>query len=121
MWCKMQDYKQLQIWQKAMDFAVEVNRLTGKLPDSEKYGLSSQISRASSSISANIAEGCGRRTSKDFANFLYIAMGSLKETESHLLLAQRIGYLSAQDVSRLLEQSDSLGKQLNVFIGKVRE
>jgi four helix bundle protein len=72
----MHNYKELKVWQKSVDLAVEVYKVTGDLPKEEKFGLSSQMNRAVISISSNIAEGASRTSNKDFANFLKIALGS---------------------------------------------
>ena len=80
----MRDYKKLEIWKIAVELNKLVYDISRGFPSGEKYGLTSQVRRASVSISSNIAEGCGRRTGKDFVQFLHTAMGSLKEVESQL-------------------------------------
>ena len=91
---EVKSHKDLSVWQKAMDFAVVVYRLVEKFPAKETYGLSSQLTRAASSVPANIAEGKARATTKDYAHFLSIARGSLMEAETFLLLAVRLDYLN---------------------------
>jgi four helix bundle protein len=86
-------HRDLVVWQKAMDLAVEVYRLSKHFPKDETYRLTSQITRAVASVPANIAEGHARSTARDFANFLSIAKGSLMETETFLMLALRLGYV----------------------------
>jgi four helix bundle protein len=76
---------------------------TKKYPKEEMYGITSQIRRASSSITANISEGCGRKTKTDFARFLVIAIGSINETENFLLLSKDLGYLTQEDFQNLTE------------------
>ena len=88
-------HRDLVAWQKAMDLTVEVFRLRGDLPRDEQFRLIAQWTRAAASVPANIAEGRGRATAKDFAQFLSIARGSLFETDTFLALAVRLGYLSA--------------------------
>ena len=90
--------------------------LSKKFPDEEIYGLTSQIRRASVSVSSNIAEGCGRRTNKELIYFLHNAMGSLKEVECQIFLALDLEYLDLDDLRLLNEEIDKLGKKLNVFI-----
>ena len=103
-------YRDLVAWQKAMDLAVDCYKSTGSFPQEERYGLTSQIRRASSSIAANIAEGQGRETTGSFIQFVRIAQGSLKELETHLILSRRIGYLDNREEQQLLERCDELGR-----------
>ena len=84
----MQDFKKLQVWAKSHDLTLRMCELTSQFPREEIYGLTSQIRRACASIPTNIAEGCGRKSSADFARFLQIAMGSASETEYLILLAR---------------------------------
>ena len=86
------------------------------LPDSERYGLTSQMQRAASSVPANIAEGHGRETSKGFVQFLRIAQGSLKELETHIIIADRISYLNRSVAERLLIQSDEIGRMIYALL-----
>ena len=88
----MRRYQQLSVWQRAMDLAPLVYTLTGKFPESEKFGLSQQMRRAAVSIASNIAEGAGRGSDKEFIRFLRIAQGSLQELETQTLLAARLGF-----------------------------
>lgn len=116
-----QNHKELKVYQEAFELAEAVYRVTANFPKEEVYGLSSQLKRAASSIGANIAEGCGRNTPKDFANFLHIAMGSVKECEHFLDLAQSLNYSSTEDHQKLSERLDKIGKMLANFIKKVKE
>jgi four helix bundle protein len=98
----MQDFKQLNVWRKSHDLALFVYKATRLFPDEERYGLTSQMRRAATSIPTNIAEGCGRGTRTEFKQFLYISMGSASELEYHILLARDLGLLTEA-------QSDELG------------
>jgi len=92
----MQEYKthkDLVVWQKSMDMVVTVYRATECMPKSELYGLTSQIRRAAVSVPANIAEGAARNHSREFIQFLYVALGSLAELETELLLAERLQFI----------------------------
>ncbi len=100
------------MWQKALDLAVSLYETTRTFPKEELYGMTSQIRRAASSIPANIAEGQGRRSTKEFLNFLSIARGSLKELETHLILSQRVGLLTKQQLDRLLAQTDQISRMI---------
>jgi four helix bundle protein len=93
----MQNHKDLEAWKVSVDFAVDVYRLTGTFPKEEIYGLTSQLRRASVSIPANIAEGAARNSTKEFIQFLHIALGSASEVETHLILAQKLGFADAID------------------------
>ena len=90
----VQSYRELEVWNVAMDMAAECYRVTRAFPKEELFGMTSQIRRAAASIPANIAEGQGRDHTKEFLNHLSIARGSLKELETHLLLCQRVGLLA---------------------------
>jgi four helix bundle protein len=101
------------VWQEAMDLVVLVYRLTAGFPKQEQYGLTSQIQRAAVSVPANIAEGQGRRTNRDFRNFLSIAHGSLREVETHAYIANRLGYLGEEQLSSLLDLTGRIGRRTN--------
>jgi four helix bundle protein len=115
---KIKSYRDLQIWQKAVDLAVHVYQITETFPKSEVYGLASQMRRAAVSVASNIAEGHSR-SQAELSHFLSIARGSLAELETQLEIAQRIGYLSQKGYSALSEETDSLGRQVNVFHQRV--
>jgi four helix bundle protein len=109
---KVESYKDLLVWQKAMDLVVECYRLTQKFPTNELYGLTSQIRRGAVSVPANIAEGFGRWHSKDFVRFLLNANGSLKEVETHLLISERLSLLQRPEMQRAMGLSEELGRML---------
>ena len=89
----MHKYKELLVWQKAVDLAVDVYKITKQFPNEEKFGLVSQINRCGVSISSNIAEGAGRNTTGEFNHFLGIATGSSFELETQLTIANKLGYI----------------------------
>ena len=97
----MQDYRKLKVWQKAYDLVLEIYVITKKFPKEELYGVTSQIRRSAASITANISEGCGRKTKTELSRFLVIALGSLNETENFLLLARDLKYLSLKDFEKI--------------------
>jgi four helix bundle protein len=109
----VQSYRQLIAWQKAMDFDAEVYRATRTFPKAELYGVTSQLRRAAVSIPSNIAEGQGRQTTGEFRQFLGHARGSLLETETQILLSERLEYLDHKTTEMLLAQSAELGRILN--------
>ena len=92
----MRPFRELVVWQKAHRLTLELYKVTRAFPREEQYGLSSQIRRSAASIGANIAEGCGRGTARDFARFVQIALGSGSELEYHNLLAADLGLIDAQ-------------------------
>ncbi|HCJ65802.1 MAG TPA: four helix bundle protein, partial [Elusimicrobia bacterium] len=85
-------FEEMPVWQKAMQLAVKIFKLTDKLPRKEDYGLTSQIRRSALSISGNLAEGFGRKHTKDKLNFYYDSRGSLAETKSHLIYGYKVEY-----------------------------
>jgi four helix bundle protein len=89
----MNHFKELRVWQKAVDLAVDVYQLVRQFPSEEKYGLSSQVTRSAVAISSNIAEGAGRNTDKDFHHFLGMALGSSYELETQLIIGHRISFV----------------------------
>jgi four helix bundle protein len=109
----VQSYRQLIAWQKAMDFVAEVYRVTRTFPKEEMYGVTSQLRRAAVSIPSNIAEGQGRQTTGEFRQFLGHARGSLLETETQILLSERLEYLDHKTTEMLLERAAELGRILN--------
>ena len=117
----MHNFKELRIWQQAMEIALKVYEVTAKFPDRERFGLISQINRAAVSILSNIAEGAGRGTDKDFCNFLRIALGSSFELETQLILAHQLGYISQETfdlLSRLLSEEQKMINTLHKGIQK---
>ena len=105
-------YKDLVLWQKAMDLVVMVYEVTRSFPKPELYGLVSQMRRASVSIPSNVAEGKGRSSDRDFALFLQHARGSLHELETQILIAGRLGYIDASTARKLQEQMQEVGRLL---------
>ncbi len=118
---RIQSYRDLRVWQDAMALAVLSYRLTQVFPREETFGLSAQIRRAATSIPANIAEGHGRENTQSFIQYLRIAQGSLKELETHLILAERVG-LVREDASREpIGQCEALGKMLRMLIRSLQQ
>lgn len=109
-------YRDLLVWQAAVDLAVECYSVTKSFPASELYGMTSQIRRASASVAANIAEGHGRENTGAFVQFLRIAQGSLKELETHLFLSQRVDLVSEREAASLMEECEKVGKMLRSMI-----
>ena len=109
----IKDFKDLFLWQRAMDIVVEVYDLVKKLPKEELFALSDHIRRAVISIPSNIAEGQGRNSSKEFIHFLSIAKGSKAELETQLLLCVRINYLKELEIEKAMSLVEEVGKMLH--------
>lgn len=107
----IRNHKDLDVWKRSMDFVMEMYKITNKFPSSELYGLTSQIRRASISIPSNIAEGAGRKNTKEFIQFLYFSLGSASEIETQIEIASRLGYI--EDSKEYLDHLDSIRKMLS--------
>lgn len=107
----MRDHRDLIVWQKGMALAVDIYAVTAAFPRSEQFGLTSQIRRAAVSVVSNIAEGSGRRTTKDFYAFMHVTRGSLAELETQLILAHRVGLL--ENTTKLARDVEEVGKLVN--------
>jgi four helix bundle protein len=109
-------YRDLTVWQRAMDFTVECYELTGRFPRTETYGLASQLLRAAVSIPSNIAEGAGREHTREYIHHAGYSNGSLFDAETQILLAQRLGYLTSEQVESALTTSSEVGRMLRGLI-----
>jgi four helix bundle protein len=115
-------YRDLVVWQKAMNLVEDVYRETARFPVEERYGLTAQMRRAAVSVPSNIAEGQGRRSSDDeLVRFLQIALGSLCELETQLELSVRLHLLTAEQMNRLRPASDEVGRLINGLIRSKRQ
>jgi len=114
---KIRSYRDLEVWQKAMDLVEDCYRLTGEFPKNEAYGLAGQLQRSAVSIPANIAEGRERAGKKEFVHHLSIACGSLAELETHLLIARRLNYVGEEDMMQLMERTAEIGRMINGLRG----
>ena len=115
----MRGFRSLKVWEKAHNLTLGVYRVTRNFPKEELYGITGQIRRAASSVSANIAEGCGRTKAPDFARFLHIAMGSASELEYHILLAHDLDLLAEEEYKGLAGQVTEVKQMLTSLIRKV--
>ena len=109
-------YRDLVVWQSAMSIAEQTYVLTRIFPREEQFGLTSQARRAAVSI----AEGYGRGTRPAYSSFVRIAQGSLKELETHLLIAVRVGFIGAAEIEPILAEADELGRMLRSLLNKLR-
>ncbi|MEO8236674.1 MAG: four helix bundle protein [Flavobacterium sp.] len=111
----MHRFKDLEIWKLSRKFCSEIYIITSDFPDSEKFGLINQLRRASVSIPSNIAEGCSRSSNKDFSRFLEIAIGSIFEIETQLLIAFDLGYINQLKLDELCFNLDKIVKMTSKF------
>jgi four helix bundle protein len=116
----MKNFRELKVWKKGHELTLAVYKTTARFPQEERYGLTSQIRRASASVPANIAEGCGRGSDAELARFLRIAAGSANELEYHLLLANELEMLNSPEHKRLTKQVTEVKRMLTSFIKKLK-
>ena len=113
---KILSHRDLKVWKASVELAVRCYELTRAFPKEEMFGLTSQIRRAAVSVAANIAEGYGRENPGSFVQFLRMAQGSLKELETHMVIAERIGILDGKEAAAVLSASEENGKMLRSLI-----
>ena len=109
----MNKFKDLLVWQKAMDLAKNIYEITSDFPSEEKFGLTSQIKRSAISIPSNIAEGAGRNAKNEFKHFLSIAQGSSFELETQLILAEKLSFISKNKTEVVLESLQEIQKMIS--------
>jgi len=112
-------FEDMPVWQKAMELAVKIFRLTERLPRKEDFGLTSQIRSSGLSVSGNIAEGFGRKHTKDKLNFYYNARGSLAETKSHLIYGHKVKYFSEEEFKDFSNIIKDIWRELNSLINSL--
>jgi len=117
----MRNYRDLQVCSKAHHLTLELYRISRQFPREETYGITSQLRRAAVSIGANLAEGCGRRTSSELARFVRIATGSASELDYHLLLCRDLGSMNADDFASSAARLTEVRKMLTSFLNSVEE
>lgn len=112
----MKTHKDLEVWKQAIAFVTQLYQQTNSFPKEEIYGLTNQMRRAAVSIPSNIAEGAARNSNKEYIQFLYIALGSLAELETQLIIAVNLEYINSTEFNALKIQLDEIGKMLNGLI-----
>ncbi len=112
---KQHNYEKLKIWEESIDLAVNIFRMTKKLPEDEKFGLTSQMRRAGYSVPSNIAEGAGRNTDKSFNSFLNISQGSLGELHTQTIICERVGYLKKEEADELITEIKKIKNGIHKF------
>ena len=113
---KIKDYRDYDVWKQAKELGILIYKLSSEFPDSEKFGLTNQVRRASVSVLSNIAESCGREHKRDSLQFLYISRGSLFEVEAQIDLAFDLGYLNPESRINVLNQINRCKRLLYGFI-----
>ena len=113
-------FEDMPVWQKGMDLAQKVYEITESLPRKEDYGLTSQIRRSALSVTGNLAEGFGRKHTKDKVNFYYASRGSLAETKNHLIYGEKVGYFNELDSKELKVLTEDVMKELNALISTLQ-
>jgi four helix bundle protein len=116
---QIKSYKDLIVWQKALELVDEIYDLTKRFPKDELYGLTNQIRRAAVSVPSNIAEGHARQSRPEFRNFLSIARGSLAEVETQLIIAKRQGYLKEEEMQKITLLQTEVSKMLMALFKKI--
>jgi four helix bundle protein len=116
----MGDFKQLAVWKRAYNLAIAVYRATGSFPLAERFGLASQLRRATVSVASNIAEGCGRQGDAELARFLRLARGSISEVECQLLLARDLGFILREAWLPLNTEAQEISRMLNGLVISLR-
>ena len=116
----MKDFKNIEIWKRSHQLTLEIYRAAQQFPKEEMWGLTSQLRRAVASIPTNIAEGCGRRTNAELANFLNIASGSASEVEYEILLAKEVGYISTEQNESWTREISELRSMLAAYMKKLK-
>ena len=117
----MRDFTKLTTWQRAHRLVLEIYQETRCFPPEERYGLTNQVRRSAASVPANIAEGAGRRTDADFARFVDYALGSVNETQYHLLLARDLGLLASETHKRLLAELREIRMMTGALAQRLRD
>jgi len=117
----VRNYRELQVWSKAHLLTLELYRVSRSFPREEIYGVTSQLRRAAASIGANLAEGCGRRTSSELARFVKIAMGPASELDYHLLLCRDLGFMNSDDFASSTAKSTEVRKMLTAFLSTIEQ
>jgi four helix bundle protein len=115
----MHQYKELCIWKKSVELGTEIYKLTKQFPSDERFGLISQLRRAAVSVPSNIAEGAGRKSDREFCQFLSISYGSLCELDTQLIISTILGYVKEDEINKYSEKIVELQKMIFVLINKL--
>jgi four helix bundle protein len=116
---RVQSYRDLIVWQKSIELVKRVYGLAGKFPKHETYGLADQLRRSRVSVPSNIAEGQARQHTGEFRQFLFMALGSISEVDTKIIIAQQLGYITAEEAQQLEEQIIEIKKMLRALIARL--
>ena len=116
----MKSHKNLEVWNRAVDFVTSVYKVTAKYPKQEMYGLTSQIRRSAVSIASNISEGAARQSPREFIQFLYIALGSASEVDVQLLVSRNLEFISNEEYVEMSQEREEISKMLSGLIKNVK-
>lgn len=116
----MRNFRQLEIWENGIQIVKQVYELSQMLPSEEKFGLRSQLTRAAVSIPSNIAEGCSRNSEVEFKRFLEIAIGSLFEVETQLIISEELGFIQPESLKPIFDHISKEAKMINSLINKIK-
>ena len=111
-------HTELNVWRKAIDLTIDIYQITARFPKSERYSITSQLRRSVVSVPSNIAEGAGRKTDKEFIQFLYIALGSIAEVETQIMIANKLNYIN--DISMSLRNLTEVRKMISGLINHLK-
>ncbi|RIK86707.1 MAG: hypothetical protein DCC67_02525 [Planctomycetota bacterium] len=117
----MAGYRDLKVWQLGIDLALEVYRLTVGFPNSEQYGLTSQLRRAAVSIASNVAEGHARKTAREMQRYANIAKGSLAELETQLIIAHKLGFVAEQNFEKVMQMAEQESRMLSGLLKSIAD
>ena len=115
----MENYKELEVWKKAIYLVIEIYKITKSFPPEERYGLASQVQRAVVSVPANIAEGWGRGSTREYIRYLRISKGSLMELETYLIISEKLDYISRQQAVAVKKDVENIGRMTNSLISRL--
>ncbi|MHC1738558.1 MAG: four helix bundle protein [Ignavibacteriaceae bacterium] len=117
----MKTHKDLDVWKKSIEFVTEIYKITSSFPSEEKFGLSSQLRRASVSIPSNIAEGAARKGDTEFTHFLYMALASAAEIETQLIIAYNLNFVDAPTKEKMIDKLSTISKMIQGLIKSVND
>src|SRR2546423_1324770 len=118
---EIKSFRNLIVWQKAMNFVAEVYHASASFPSDERFGLTAQLRRSAVSVPSNIAEGHGRESTREFLNFLSVAYGSLNEAQTQIMIAERLAFLGNEKTAPLLELGSEVAKMINGLQKSLKE
>ena len=117
---KIKSFKELKVWQKGIEIVKDIYRITGSFPREEVYGLTAQMRRSAVSIPSNIAEGFKRFHTKEYVQFLHIALGSVAELETQVIISKELGFIDEAELQNLSEKIDHLSKMMSSLLNKMK-